>query len=211
MADGSQRWHRFLHLCLPWPGATVRTKTTVLVVIAVLAVILFFNGFSSYRADLDPAHKARVVEHLREFLGQGLTTLVITPDKLDELAGADFRYVITDRTETAIVSEAALNVDFGAPSGHSGPVWEAVIVLENDITELRYRASVHIYEPDDLFLSTSFLQLQEDGRYHADDLPKPVRVPGIGRLLMHLGPEACRSQFRDNCYSGELDIDFTGD
>jgi hypothetical protein len=74
MADGSQRWHRFLHLCLPWPGATVRTKTTVLVVIAVLAVILFFNGFASYRATLDPAHKARVVEHLREFLGQGLTT-----------------------------------------------------------------------------------------------------------------------------------------
>jgi len=189
---------------------TVRTKAALLVVIAIPVGILFFKGIAVYRAALVAPHKERVATRLKEFLGHGLTTLVITPDKLDELAGADFRYVITDPAKIAIVRKAALNVDFGTISGHSGPIWEAIIVLKNDIAELRYRASVHIYEPDDLFLSTSFIRLREDGQYRADDLLKPVRAPGIGKLIMHLGPEACQSWFRDNCFSGELDIDFDG-
>ncbi len=98
-----------------------------------------------------------------------------------------FRYVISDLCELAIFTEGARNADLHRVSGGSGAIFEVEIILESAETELRYIASVHIYELEDLFISNVFMERSATGGWGRGP-SKEVRIPGLGQWIMRMAP-----------------------
>jgi hypothetical protein len=114
-----------------------------------------------------------------------IVEVVIAPD---QLATNKFATIITNADDLSFLIKALAGSDNVAISGHSGPVYECMLVLKfKDRSEAKFLGSVHKYEPNDFFLSDAFWKETSDGSY-ARGAARYVRVPGLGSWIMSKEP-----------------------
>jgi len=91
---------------------------------------------------------------------------------------------ITTAADLIEVQNALQHADLKPVSGHSGEIFESTItfVAAND-TVLKFRATVHKYEPEDLYLSPDLLQQTKPRVFVAAGIPDRIRVPKLGNWI----------------------------
>jgi len=93
--------------------------------------------------------------------------------------------VVTNVPDLVEVQSAIHQADLKPVSGHSGEILESYMTfLASDGQVIKTRATVHKYEPQDLYLSPDLFQQSTSGVLVAAGAPDRVRVPTLGNWII---------------------------
>ena len=99
---------------------------------------------------------------------------------------AKWEIVVTNVADLAQVHKALQQADLKPVSGHSGEIFESVITfVASDERIIKTRATVHKYEPDDLYLSPVLFQETKPRVFVVAGIPDRIRVPKLGTWAMN--------------------------
>jgi hypothetical protein len=160
-----------------WQSVRRKVAWGAACLLSLLALMLVF-----YLTELH--HKKAMIGELQGALEKELQAIIITPDQVSRKW---FTYRIENASDLRQFVAAASRADTRAVSGHSGPVYECTLELVFEGTRLRYLATVHGYEPEDLFISNVFWK-GHAGRY-SRGRAMPIRLPGLGRWIFRVAPQ----------------------
>ena len=156
------------------------------------ACLLFLPAFVLISQLIDLPHKKEMIGELRGALQNELQAIIITPDQVSR---KEFSYRIKNADDLQQFVRAASRVDTRALSGHSGPVYECTLELVFEDTHLRYLATVHGYEPEDLFISNVFWKRHVN--VYSRGGAKAVRIPGLGKWIFRVAPNGSLENLDD--------------
>lgn len=118
---------------------------------------------------------------IKEFLNFPLKEILIQPTHYSR---KNFLYKIDETKELDKIRKQLKNICLSSPSGHSGPIYESIMILKTRKGELKYLASVHKYEKKDLFI-TRLKDMQKD----INSIPMSMRVFNLGRWILDKAPK----------------------
>lgn len=151
----------------------------------VLAPVLFFAVLYFLRQG-ERDRNADLVIRLRDTMTNNLVGIVITPDQRNR---EEWQVLVREEAELEAFRKMALNANPQPVSGHSGPIGEWTIMIQfASGQQLRYAASVHENEPEDLFLADRFYFQNRPITYN-EAKGRRACLPGLGPWLMRTAPE----------------------
>ena len=131
------------------------------------------------------------VHQLQSVMTESLVGIVITPY---QLSPDNWEVAISEGEELKKFVESITRADIKTTSGHSGPIGEWTLTFQfKSGKRQRYLASVHKYEPDDLFLTDTFYIQKKSGTYSRDKL-RTARLPDLGSWIIDKAPEGKLSE-----------------
>jgi len=127
-----------------------------------------------------------MVHDLQSIMTEPFVEISLTPYQLKP---GNWKVVLSEEMELKRLMDAISLADIQTISGHSGPIGEWTLSLKFKSGKIyRYLASVHEYEPSDLFLTDTFYIQTRSGTYSRGK-PRTARLPGLGSWIMHIAPK----------------------
>jgi hypothetical protein len=160
-------------------------KKKYIVLSPIVASIIFVAALSFDRQK-EYKRNAGLVTQLQSSMTNDLFSIVIAPYQLSH---EKWKVEVSEKEELAAFRKAVTLADTRPVSGHSGPIGEWTLTLR-DVAGVQhsYLASVHEYEPTDLFVTDEFYIQTKPGVYSRGK-PRRARLPGMGSWMMKRAPD----------------------